>query len=630
MAAGTALAQAPFSDAGGMASSDTDGGVEGPTVTGIRVVSDPGADGRYLAGEAIEVEVRFQVGIQVARFAEPTLALDVGGAVREAAYTESIGPAGDRLVFRYEVGLEDRDADGLGVPADALAGNAHGDLRGRIEGDAAILDLGAHALAAAVGHPVGPAPVALLLAADDWAGRQGFVRVVNHSDAAGEVRVRARDDEGAERGPVTFPIAAGGALHFSSEDLERGNPSKGLSGSIGEGMGHWRLELTSEVDIEPLAYVRHADGFLTALHDAARGRSAELATFNPGSAWRQASWLRLAHRDPDPLAVRIAGADDAGDAPGSTVLALLEPFGTAEHSAAALESGTGVRTAGRLGDGDGTWRLRAEADAPFTLMGLMESPWGRLTNLTSAPLEPVGGRVVVPLFLSTADLHGRAGLLRVVNRSDEAGSVRIEARDDSGMAYEPLELALDARAAVALDAQDLELGDPAKGLTGSTGPAHTGHWWLELDSDLDYAVLAYARHADGFLTALHDAVPVWDGAHRVATFNPASNDRQSSRLRLLNTDRADLPVRIRGVDDGGAPSAGTVSATVPGWRSVTLGAQALEAGGEGFDGALGDGAGKWRLIVEADGDASALRTMSLVQNPSGHLTNLSTRTAVRE
>ena len=43
-------------------------------------MSDPGADGRHLAGEEIEVEVRFSVGVQVDRFASLTLALNVGGA----------------------------------------------------------------------------------------------------------------------------------------------------------------------------------------------------------------------------------------------------------------------------------------------------------------------------------------------------------------------------------------------------------------------------------------------------------------------------------------------------------------------------------------------------------------------
>ena len=143
-------------------------------------------------------------------------------------------------------------------------------------------------------------------------------------------------------------------------------------------------------------------------------------------------------------------------------------------------------------------------------------------------------------------------------------------------------------------------------------------------------MLAYARHADGFLTSLHDVAPVWDGAHRVATFNPGSNWRQVSRLRLLNAGPANLAVRVRGIDDAGAPSAGTVALTVPGRRSMTLDAAALEAGGDGLEGALGDGAGKWRLIVEADGDTESLRAMSLMESPSGHLTNLSTRTAARE
>ena len=50
------------------------GGPVRPTATGVQVVSDPGADGRYLAGEEVEVEVRFSVRIQVDRFASLTLA----------------------------------------------------------------------------------------------------------------------------------------------------------------------------------------------------------------------------------------------------------------------------------------------------------------------------------------------------------------------------------------------------------------------------------------------------------------------------------------------------------------------------------------------------------------------------
>ena len=57
-------------------------------------------------------------------------------------------------------------------------------------------------------------------------------------------------------------------------------------------------------------------------------------------------------------------------------------------------------------------------------------------------------------------------------------------------------------------------------------------------------------------------------------------------------------------------------------RSLTLTAQQLEAGGTGLKGALGDGASKWRLTVTSEQD---ILVMSLLESPSGHLTNLSSR-----
>ena len=78
-------------------------------------------------------------------------------------------------------------------------------------------------------------------------GNQGLVRIINHSDEAGEVRIDAFDDEGAPYGPVTVDIGAGESVHFDSDDLERGNPTKGLEGATGTGEGDWRLEVTSHL-----------------------------------------------------------------------------------------------------------------------------------------------------------------------------------------------------------------------------------------------------------------------------------------------------------------------------------------------------------------------------------------------
>ena len=95
--------------------------------------------------------------------------------------------------------------------------------------------------------------------------RQGFVRVINHSDEAGEATVTATDDAGVEYEPLTLALGPREARHFNSEDLELGNADKGLTGATGPGTGAWRLVVESdEVDVEALAYARAADGFLTA------------------------------------------------------------------------------------------------------------------------------------------------------------------------------------------------------------------------------------------------------------------------------------------------------------------------------------------------------------------------------
>ena len=110
--------------------------------------------------------------------------------------------------------------------------------------------------------------VPLLLPASE-AGREGFVRIINWSDARGSVRILAVDDSGRPTAAISLSLDASAAVHFNSRDLESGNESKGLAGGIGEGEGGWRLELQSDLDLEALAYVRTTDGFVTGMHDLA-------------------------------------------------------------------------------------------------------------------------------------------------------------------------------------------------------------------------------------------------------------------------------------------------------------------------------------------------------------------------
>ena len=150
----------------------------------------------------------------------------------------------------------------------------------------------------------------------------------------------------------------------------------------------------------------------------------------------------------------------------------------------------------------------------------------------------------------------------------------------------------------------------------------TGVWSCRATPDIE--VLSYIRTTDGFLTAMHDVAPVSGTRHRVAIFNPGSNTAQVSRLRLVNAGEEAAAVTIVGTDDQGLSPGGDVLVTVPGGGTRTYTAQELESGADGLEGSLGDGAGKWRLLVSSD---QQIRVLSLLSSPTGHLTNLSTATA---
>ncbi len=139
-------------------------------------------------------------------------------------------------------------------------------------------------------------------------------------------------------------------------------------------------------------------------------------------------------------------------------------------------------------------------------------------------------------------------------------------------------------------------------------------------------MLAYIRTEDGFLTSMHDTAPLLDDGYAVPIFNPGSNRNQVSRLHVVNAGEEDATVTIKGVDDLGVTPGGDVTMTVPAGRSRSVSAQLLEGGGDRLENSLGDGAGKWQLVVASD---QPIQVMSLLESPTGHLTNLSTAPGVK-
>ena len=63
----------------------------------------------------------------------------------------------------------------------------------------------------------------------------------------------------------------------------------------------------------------------------------------------------------------------------------------------------------------------------------------------------------LPLFMPASDTV-RQGFVRIINRSDEAGTVTIYAIDDSGEQADPVELSLDAKQTQHFNSGDLENG----------------------------------------------------------------------------------------------------------------------------------------------------------------------------
>ena len=262
--------------------------------------------------------------------------------------------------------------------------------------------------------------IPLFMADGNAEGRQGFIRIINHSDEAGAVEIFGVDDMGVLHGPVELSIGARETKHLNSGDIENGNGDKGLSAGIGTGEGDWRLLLYGGgLDIEPLAYIRtRSDGFLTAMHDVVPDASLRhrVPIFNPGSNFNQKSSLRLINPGNVEANVTITGRDDAPEdvddeateAPGEFNLVI--PAGGADVvESADLEAA--------IGDGTGKWSLDVSADVPIVVVNLMSTPTYHLSNLSAA----------------NPGYRGATGLWQVTFEDEEGGDGFIILLPDSRM-----------------------------------------------------------------------------------------------------------------------------------------------------------------------------------------------------
>ena len=246
----------------------------------------------------------------------------------------------------------------------------------------------------------------------------------------------------------------------------------------------------------------------------------------------------------------------------------------------------------------------------------------------------------IPYFLSASN-PAQQSFLRIVWPSCRTRpNLSIMAVDDAGTVYGPIEIPWRAGPGgcgqvVAFNSDDLEYGNADKGFSVGVGQG-VGDWQLFVESSTDVTVQTFVRTSDGFLTAMHDCIPFSEerNAYYVATFNPAKNTDQQSRLRLVNPNEFQIHVNVLGQHDNlvGSYDYGQ-KIPIPPRGVVTVTAEDLEtvhsewADGP-YDGKLGNAnqIGKWRLYLRADaksGERPEFVAMNLMETPTGHLTNLS-------
>ena len=457
--------------------------------------------------------------------------------------------------------------------------------------------------------------------------QQTFLRFINPNNTTASIEVLGTDDAGlSANDPLSFTLAPESAIQFNAQDLENGNNNKGLISSLGNGQGKWQLRVKSNNPIKIISLIRTPDGFLTSLNDRVpKSGNNNLVYFgNPASNASQQTFLRVVNTTAAAGSVTITAIDDAGiDAPGSISFS-LSANESKQISAQELETGSAIKgLTGSLGNGTGKWRFTVTSLLNLEVLSLIRTPDGFLTNLSGMVDQKAGGDFIV-YFGNPASETDKQTFLRIINTSNQTGTVTISGLDDTGLPGPAGDVMfqLGPNESKQINAQDLETGNVNKGLSGMLGDG-TGRWIYTISANIAIQVMSLVRTPDGFLTNLSRIAPITGKVSDVFFFNPASNTNQASSLRLVNPTATPGGVTISGIDDSGAVApGGDISLNIPANSAIEITSQELENGNSelGLVGALGNGSGKWRLKVTSDLE---LKVQSLMNTPSGFLTNIS-------
>ena len=238
--------------------------------------------------------------------------------------------------------------------------------------------------------------IPLFVGASGGGDPQGVLRLVNGADEAATVAIHAIDDAGTRVGPATLTLDALAAADFSATELQSGNAARGLPTGLGSLSGEVRLSIDTDLPVVPSAYVRNADGTLSAMNATvleaiSPGRDAyryDVPVFHPASNATLPSRLRLINPGDAAARVTIAARDDTGAAAtGGTVELTLPAAGARTLSSQQLEAGDAAVLTGRLGAGVGNWRLSVTSDRAIQAVNVTVDSGGEWRNLSTTAVN---------------------------------------------------------------------------------------------------------------------------------------------------------------------------------------------------------------------------------------------------
>ena len=296
---------------------------------------------------------------------------------------------------------------------------------------------------------------------------------------------------------MTLTLAAGEARTLSALDLEDG--AQGLTGTLGDGAGKWRLFITAGQSVVGASLLEAPTGHVTNL--SIEGVSATAAAvplmISASDSMRQ-GFVRIINESDESGGVRILAFDDGGTA--------AEPIEIQLGANQALHFNSGDLENGNANKGiatgiglpvQGDWRLDIESALNVRIIAFVRTGDGFLTAMNETLPRDGQGRLAAHTF-NPGSNDQSVSSLRLVNAGDSAESVGIEGVDDQGNAAGPVTLTLAAGEARTLSALDLETGN-AQGLTGTLGDG-AGKWRLFITAGQSVVGASLLEAATGHVT----------------------------------------------------------------------------------------------------------------------------------